>query len=71
MDANAGTEPIIFNDKGLRDFIYDNFAEEKGDWISDINPTDEQIDQFKHHLEADIRDWLFDNWRDFTTNRGD
>jgi len=63
--------PITFDNKGLRAFIQDNFSEENIDWISDVHPTDEMIEQFKRHLEADISDWLKDNWKDFTENRGD
>lgn len=63
--------PITFDNKGLRDFIQDNFAEENIDWISDVHLTDEMIEQFTRHLEADISDWLKDNWKDFTENRGD
>jgi len=62
--------PITFDNKGLRDFIQDNFAEENIDWISDVHLTDEMIEQFTRHLEADISDWLKDNWKDFTENRG-
>ncbi len=70
-NLGSNTEPVLFDDKGIRDFIQDNFAEEKDGWISDIHMTDKMIEQFKHHLEADISDWLKDNWKDFTENRGD
>jgi hypothetical protein len=70
---NSGdyTEPVLFDDKGLRDFIQDNFAEEKIYWINDIHLTDKMIEQFKRHLEADISYWISENWKDFTQNRGD
>jgi ketol-acid reductoisomerase len=49
----------------LKQFIEDNFAEEL------IEPTDEQIEQFKHYLEADLSNWISKNWRSFMANRGD
>jgi hypothetical protein len=68
---NEDNEPITINDKGIRAFIQDNFAEVKIDWISDIHLNDEMIEQFKRYLEASISDWLKDNWKDFTENGGD
>ena len=59
--------PVTFEDKGLRDFIQENFEEQ----IGGITLTDEELDQFKRHLEASLSDWICDNWRDFTENRGD
>ncbi len=64
---NEDNEPITFNDKGMRDFIQENFEEQ----IGGITLTDEEIEQFKRHLEASISDWISENWRDFTVNRGD
>lgn len=59
--------PITFEDKGLRDFIQENFKE----YLKNIVLTDEELDQFKRHLEASLSDWISENWRDFTENRGD
>lgn len=60
-------EPVTFEDKGLRAFIQENFAE----YFKSITLTDEELDQFKRHLEASIGDWISENWRDFMDNRGD
>ena len=59
--------PVTFEDKGLRDFIQENFEEQ----IGEITLTDDELDQFKRHLEASLSDWISENWRDFTENRGD
>ncbi|MFH1897812.1 MAG: hypothetical protein ABH886_06190 [Candidatus Desantisbacteria bacterium] len=59
--------PVTFEDKGLRDFIQENFEEQ----IGGITLTDEELDQFKRHLEASLSDWISENWREFTENRGD
>jgi len=59
--------PITFDDKGMRDFLQENFRA----YFKVITLTDEEIDQFKRHLEASISDWISENWRDFTENRGD
>lgn len=59
--------PVTFENKGLRDFIQENFKE----YFKSITLTDEELDQFKRHLEASLSDWISENWRDFTENRGD
>lgn len=59
--------PVTFEDKGLRDFLQENFEA----YFQNIVLTDEELDQFKRHLEASLSDWISENWRDFTENRGD
>ena len=59
--------PVTFEDKGLRAFLQENFEA----YFTTITLTDEELDQFKRHLEASISDWICENWRDFTENRGD
>lgn len=64
-------EPVIFDNEGLKTFIKENIIEVKGDSIGDFIASDEEIEQFKNHLQATIGDWLMDNWKDFIDNRGD
>lgn len=59
--------PVTFEDNGLRRFIQDNFAE----YFGNITLTDEELEQFKRHLEASFSDWISENWHDFMQNRGD
>ncbi len=59
--------PVTFEDKGLRDFLQENFEA----YFKSIVLTDDELDLFKRHLEASLSDWISENWHDFMQNRGD
>jgi hypothetical protein len=60
--------PITINDKGMRDFIQENFFDTAGEGQ---HIEDKELETFKQYLEASIGDWIMDNWKDYMNNRGD
>jgi hypothetical protein len=62
MDAKNDT--LSLDDRYIRSFL-------DGHWVLDHEPTEQEITEFITFLDADIFDWLTENWRSFQANRGD
>lgn len=61
FDTSVKKEPvkeILITEEGIKEFLQDHP-------LFDKEPTDEQIKKFMDFLDADVSEWLKENWKCF------